>query len=213
MNYCPICNNHMEFRLRKESTDYFQCTSCLSLLSEPLENSNMVGGGSEIPRNTEQNHLRIARIDNAFRSRKKENVYVLDFGCGTGYLRKDLITAGYRCDGYDAYNEEFSKLPEKNKYNVVTCIECIEHTSSPYVEIDVMYRALVPGGLLMIESSFVNVAWEEKIELEDFFYISPSVGHASIFSHHGLDVLLCRRGFIPVQHWDRHVRAFVKQSK
>lgn len=203
----------MHLRLRKGSTDYFQCTSCQSLLSGPLDNEGMVGGGNEIQRNTEQNHLRIERIDKAFAGMNKSRVSILDFGAGHGLLVKDLNAAGYNCDGYDAYNEEFSKLPEKGKYNIVTCIECLEHTSAPFIEIDVMWRSLVAGGLLMIESSFVNIAWEENIELEDFFYINPSVGHSSILSHHGLDVLMCKKGFIPISHWNRHVRAFLKQSK
>jgi SAM-dependent methyltransferase len=210
---CPVCSNHAHFRLRKGNTDYHQCTSCKTLFSDPLPNDNMVGGGNEIGRNVEQNHLRIDRINKMCLGMKKEDAYILDFGCGHGMLMKDLQNAGYNCDGYDAYNDEFSRLPQKNKYHIVTAIEVIEHTSHPFAELDVIHRSLLPEGVLMIETSFVDIAHMEGIEYEDFFYIDPAVGHSTIFSHHGLDVLLCLKGFKPISHWNRHVRAYQKVSR
>lgn len=210
---CPICFNHAHFRLRKETTDYHECTSCGTLFSDPLDNSNMVGGGNELARNVEQNHLRIDRINRMCIQANKEAIRILDFGCGHGMLIKDLKYAGYVCSGYDAYNEQFDKLPEKGIYNIVTAIEVIEHTSAPFAEIDVIYRSLVPNGICMIETSFTNIAHQEGIEYEDFFYIDPKVGHSTIFSHHGLDVLMCLKGFRPIAHWNRHVRGFQKIAK
>lgn len=210
---CPACNNHAHFRLDRSGVHYFQCTSCRTLFSEPLDNSNMVGGGNEVARNVEQNHLRIERIKNAVMGIKKEDVRILDFGCGHFMLGNDLLKEGYHCDGYDAFNEEYSKLPEKNKYHVVTAIEVIEHTSYPFVELDVIHRSLVNGGLIMLETSFIEIAQMDGIELDDFFYIDPSVGHSTIFSHHGLDVLMCLKGFAPTSHWNRHVRAYKKVGK
>lgn len=210
---CPICNNHAHFRIKRGHTDYFQCTSCRTLFSGPLDNSDMVGGGNEIPRNQEQNGLRIDRIDGMTKAMKKGDVRILDFGCGHFMLGNDLIAAGYQCDGYDAYSEEYSRLPEKNKYHIITAIEVIEHTSRPFVELDVIYRSLLPNGILMIETSFTNIAEMDGIKYEDFFYINPEVGHSTIFSHHGLDVLCCLKGFTPISHWNRHVRGFQKISK
>lgn len=206
---CPVCANHSGFRLQKGKVDYYQCSNCQTLFSEPLENADMVGGGNEEQRNVEQNHLRIERINNLFR-RNPADIHVLDFGCGNFRLGNDLIAAGYNCDGYDCYNPLYDKLPTKDKYDVCTAIEVIEHTSFPFAEIDVIKRSLKKGGVVMIESSFINVAEQEHIELEDFFYIEPSVGHSTIFSHHGLDLLLALRGFKPFTHWNRHVRGFIK---
>lgn len=207
---CPCCNNHAHKRLTKGIVDYFLCTSCETLFSDPLDNDNMVGGGNEEARNVEQNHLRIARIDGTTTGMKKSDVHILDFGCGHFRLGNDLITAGYNCDGYDAFNEQYNRLPEKNKYHVVTVIEVIEHISAPFVELDVIYRSLLPNGICMIETSFTDIIVQEALTYETFFYIDPSVGHATIFSHHGLDVLMCLKGFRPMPHWNRHVRAFKK---
>lgn len=180
------------------------------LFSDPLDNADMVGGENEIPRNQQQNYLRTTRIENMIMGSNKEDVRILDFGCGHGYLVRDLHREGFHCDGYDAYNEEFCRLPEKNKYHIATAIEVIEHTSYPFAEIEVIHRALKPGGVLMVETSFVDVAVEENIALEDFFYINPKVGHSTIFSHHALDVLMARKGLFPIQHWNRHVRGYKK---
>lgn len=207
---CTICNNIAPVRLTKGTIEYFQCSSCGTLFSESLNNEGMVGGGNEISRNVEQNHIRIARIDELTRNMKKEDVHILDFGCGSGMLVNDLLKYGYNCDGYDPYNPEFSRFPQKDKYDIVTCVECIEHTSSPYVELDVIHRSLMRNGVIMIETSFIQVAEEEGIALEDFFYIDPSVGHSTIFSHWGLDLLMAKKQFDPIQHWNRHVRGYKK---
>ena len=211
---CPICSNVSYLRLKKDIVDYYQCTNCLTLFSEALDNSDMVGGGNEIPRNVEQNHLRIGRIDELVYSLPKHEVNILDFGCGTGMLIEDLKKHGYvNVDGYDAYNTGFSKLPERDKYHVISAIEVIEHTSAPYVEIDVMYRSLRKGGVVMLETSFVDIAKEEGIALEDFFYIEPKVGHSTIFSNHGLDLLFVSKGFKVVQHFNRNVKLYQKIIK
>lgn len=208
---CIICNNESFLRLSKGNIDYYQCFSCKTLFTEPLENSNMVGGGNEVQRNQEQNHIRIDRIGEIVKGMKKENVDILDFGCGHGMLIEDLKKAGYpKVDGYDVYSEKYSNLPEKNKYHIITAIEVIEHTSYPFYELDVIFRSLMPRGVVMFETSFVDVAIEDNIELENFFYIEPTVGHSTIFSHHGLDVLMCLKGFTPIQHWNRHVRMYKK---
>jgi SAM-dependent methyltransferase len=183
------------------------------LFSDPLDNSDMVGGGNELTRNVQQNHLRLDRINNMCIGFDKSMIHILDFGCGHGMLINKLEKEGYSVYGYDAYNEDFNKLPDKGVYSIVTMVEVIEHTSAPFAELDVIHRSLVPGGIVMIETSFTDVAAQEGIELEDFFYIDPSVGHSTIFSHHGLDVLMCLKGFKPISHWNRHVRGYQKISK
>lgn len=205
---CPICNNPAPERLRKGTIPYFQCVSCKTVFSDYLPQDGLVGGGNEIPRNTLQNPERITRFDSLFRRR---DIDVLDFGAGTGYLVDDLNNAGFRAVGYDAYSPKFSKLPERGKFDLVSCVECIEHCSKPFLEVDVMHRSLRPGGVAVIETSFFDVSVEEGIKLEDFTYLSPEVGHSTLFSHHSLDLLMALKGFAPLFHFNRHVRVYQKK--
>lgn len=208
---CPVCSNLALPRLKKGNTQYWQCISCRMLYCDPIEQEHLVGGGAEYERNIQQNHLRIERIDILCKGRKKEDVHILDAGCGHGMLIKDLRDAGYpNVDGWDAYNTEYGRLPEKNKYDLVCCVEMIEHTSFSYPEVDVMFRSMKNNAWLYIETSFTSVAEEENIPLEEFPYIAPDWGHTSIFSHHALDVLMVGRGFKIGRHTNRHVRNFYK---
>lgn len=208
---CIVCNNESRFRVKREKMNYFQCCSCRILFCDPIDQDGMVGGEHEEGRNVKQNHLRVARIDEIVRPLKKEEVNILDFGCGHGMFVADLKKAGYvNSVGYDAFNDSFSSLPKTNQFHIVTMTEVIEHTSLPFIELQWIHKALIPGGCVMIETSFVDIAEQENIPLDDFFYIAPQNGHCTIFSHHGLDLLMSFRGFIPRRHFNRHVRLYQK---
>lgn len=209
---CIICDNQSFPKFVKLGVQYWLCDNCETLFSGELDNSNKVGGEYEVERNEQQNHLRIARIDEMIYGSNKEDVHILDFGCGNGMLIEDLKKAGYvHVDGYDAYNPKYDTPPQREKYHIVTMIECIEHLSEPFSEIDVICRALKSGGCAMIESSFTDVAKQDNIPLEEFFYVAPQSGHSTIFSHHGIDVIFSMKGFRPRQHFDRNVRFFQKR--
>jgi len=179
--------------------------------SDPIDQDAMVGGEHEEGRNQSQNHLRIQRIDDLVLGSKKEYVQILDFGCGHGYFVNDLHKSGYvNAVGYDAFNEEYNRLPKYNKFHLVTMTEVCEHISHPFLEFDFIYKCLLPGGVIMIETSFTNIAEEDGIKMEDFFYIAPQNGHSTIHSHHSLDLLMATKRFKPMPHINRHVRLYVK---
>lgn len=201
---CIICGDKTEKRLKKEGVQYYQCKNCKTLFSESLPNDNMVGGGFEFERNKNHNEERIFRIKEFLNGKN-----ILDYGCGNGMLVDDMKKANLICDGYDKFNPKFDKIINSN-YDVITMVEVIEHLSAPFSEIDEIYSLLKPGGFLYLETSFVDVATEENIELEDFFYISPSVGHSTIFSHRGLDILMLKKGFMITSHINRNVRVYQK---
>jgi Methyltransferase domain len=208
---CPICNNPLNNLVKKSNIDYLQCSSCGSVFCAELDNSNKIGGQFEMQRNKNKNIERIERVNQLAGNLPKENIRILDFGCGHGYLVSDLRSIGYNADGYDLYNQKFSMTALNGEnYNIITCVETIEHTVWPFEEIDLMRDSLITGGVAMIETGFVNVAVEDNIEVKDYFYIAPDDGHSTIMSHHGLDVLMCRKGFVPVAHFNRHVRLYKK---
>lgn len=180
------------------------------LYCDPLSQEGLVGGGNEIPRNEQQNHLRIERLDSMFKGKDKSKINILDFGSGHNLFVDDLVKHGYNAFGYDAYNEQYSRLPPNNFFDAITCVEVIEHTSYPFPEIEVMYRSLRKNGFIYFESSYVDVAEQEQIPLEDFEYISPQAGHSSIFSFHAIDLLMVGRRFKVGRHFNRHTKLYYK---
>ena len=205
MMKCHACNSKSESRLFKKEIEYFQCKYCLTLFSGALPNDNMVGGGFEVERNTQQNEDRFKRfLDLVSRDSK-----FLDYGCGHGMLVDYLKSKKINSFGYDKYNPEYELLSETN-FDLISMVEVIEHLSHPFSELDQIDSLMKSGGILYIETSFVDVAKEENIPLKDFFYIEPSVGHSTIFSHYGLDILMVKKGFLPLNHINRNVRLYTK---
>lgn len=205
---CPVCRNIAPYRLSKGELEYNQCGFCKTIFCDPLDNSNMVGGEHEEGRNVKHKEERIERFSGLIGAYGS----VLDFGTGHGMLVTDLREAGFTCDGYDKYNPKFSYLKDE-KYNLVTMVEVIEHLSYPFDELNIIFDRLADNGIVYVETSFVDVAEEENIPLEDFFYIAPQNGHNTIFSHHGLDLLFQSKGFVPVKHLNRNVRVFQKRKR
>lgn len=209
---CPACKNQSYQLFIKNETTYFECSMCNTVHSGPLDNSGKVGGGFEEERNQNENHIRLERFSDLLYSLNVTDTgRVLDFGCGHGMLVRYLLESGFDADGYDKFNPDFDSFEPGKKYDIVSMVEVIEHLSSPFEELDTIRELLTKDGVLYIETSFVDVANQEKIPLHEFFYIDPSVGHSTIFSHLGLDILMLRKGFRPLNHINRNARLYQKQ--
>lgn len=213
-HFCPLCYNGSSLRLTKGTTEYYECSNCHSLYCGPLDQEGLVGGQFEVERNQNQNDLRIERINKMAGNIPKEEIHILDFGCGSGLLIEDLKKAGYpNVDGFDAYSEKFCRFPQKNKYHIVTAIEVFEHLSDLYLELDLIYKSMVDGGRIMVETGIIDAAKEDGHTLDDWFYINEKAGHSTIFSSHGLDILLSTHGFAPRQAFCNYVKHYQKIPK
>lgn len=169
-----------------------------TIVSAQLPQEGKIGGQDEINRNSLHNPTRLARILTL------NSIKVADFGAGNGLFVKYLISNGIDAIGYDKYNPLMSEPLENNKYDLITAIEVLEHTSEPYSEIDEIFNALKPGCILMVEMSFID--WMN----EDDPYINPELGHSTIFSHKGLDNLMISKGFEIGNHINKNVRIYNK---
>lgn len=178
-----------------------------TLTCGPLDQSGMVGGTGELSRNVVHNPVRLARIKE-FHPKPK----VLDFGCGSGLLVEFLRDSGIKAEGFDRYLNNSTDFFfngdlafSKDEYDVVTMVEVIEHTASPYLELQDIFHILKPGGILMVETSFTD-----GMDLENDPYINPTIGHSTIFSHQGLDDVMQEKGFEVYGHINHNVRVYQK---
>lgn len=205
MRNCPACNSKSYSLFKKKKTQYYQCAYCRTTFSDALPNDNMVGGGMEIERNTQQNAGRLERFFSIVGQFGK----MLDYGCGHGMLVDYLKENKVKAFGYDKYNPDYNFIKE-SEFDLVSMVEVIEHLSHPFTELDQINLLLKDGGVLYIETSFVDVAERLKTPLDEFFYIEPSVGHSTVFSHFGLDILMVKKGFLPLNHINENVRLYKK---
>lgn len=211
---CVVCANDAHPRLEKGPVTYFECCNCKLLFCEPLSQEGLVGGGAEAERNKLQNEERLFRVVELGKQMGlKEQMNILDWGCGHGMLVRDLKDAGWpNSYGYDPYNPEFDWSPTKDKFDLVLSVEVFEHFSFPFNEIHGIRRSLKVGGRVYIETGFLNATWEDGLALEDNPYIEPTVGHSTIWTHHALDLAMIMRGFLVDQRFNRHCSVYKRFS-
>ncbi len=152
----------------------------------------------------------IQRVERLLR-KPKTAIRALDVGCSSGSLIRALKSLGVAAEGvepmpkpaqaasdygfkvYQGYLEELS-LPE-NAYNLITLIEVIEHLRNPVALLTECHRLLETGGILVIRTGNID-SWTVKFMQEKWDYLSPGIGHISLFSPGSMRVLAERTGFI-----------------
>lgn len=211
---CPVCYKNNEVAFNKKGYDYHFCFYCYTCYCKEIDQSNMVGGGFEYERNTIQNQERINRIKSLS---PIPGIKHLDWGCGHGMLVNDCISAGINSEGYDKFNPDYyrEKHPYQ-KYDIVSLVEVIEHMSEDSLkDLMLINLCLKPGGIVYIETCFTNLFFREedgvlKSDLPNEYYIDPSVGHCTIFSHTSLDIRMIRSGFRVLSPVNQNVRLYQK---
>lgn len=171
-----------------------------TIFSDPLDQSDMVGGGAEEERNELENPERLVRILQMCPG----DPFVMDFGCGHGKFIEYLTDQGIRAWGYDKFNPPYATLPAPESVDIVTMVEVVEHLSTPFSEFQDIFNALKPGGKFYIETSFTD--WHDF----DSWYIDPVFGHSTVYSHAGLTYILSNFGFVEGQHFNRNARVYIK---
>src|SRR5271165_3545118 len=152
----------------------------------------------------------------------KEPVRWLDFGCGAGGLLKflrDRKTVQVRvqerkieASGYDVGSyadklstidkleiwdwQELEKLPA-GYFQIITCIEVVEHLPEPLLVIEVLARLLAPDGLLLLTTGNLGSPLA-KLSGIRFPYCVPEI-HVSYFTPISLRFAYERVGLRPVK--------------
>jgi len=120
-------------------------------------------------------------------------ISALDYGGGTGRLAEVLRERGVkRAETWDPFNRAFLAPPEGN-YNLVSCIEVLEHLPDPKAGIKSLVSHLPGEGALLLSTLLqpedigkVGVKWS---------YLAPRNGHISLYTVSSLQHLLRTWGF------------------
>src|SRR5690606_17460525 len=124
-----------------------------------------------------ENRVKLPWIVERIIMHKIENPLILDVGCGAGFLCNELSEKGYRVKGIDLSRESLAiarqydktklveyqiadayKLPfQANSFDVITCLDFLEHVDRPHEVIREISRVLKPGGLFFFHTFNRNI--------------------------------------------------------
>jgi len=114
----------------------------------------------------------------------------LDYGSGFGMLVRLQRDHGIEAWGYDLYaTPKFAEiycgreLPA-GKFDLITCIEVLEHTTNPIDVLTSLRSRTKDDGLVVVSTEFVDLQADTK----NWHYLAKEHGqHITLFSRSGLD--------------------------
>jgi 2-polyprenyl-6-hydroxyphenyl methylase/3-demethylubiquinone-9 3-methyltransferase len=126
-----------------------------------------------------------------------EGKTALDVGCGAGLLTEPLARLGARVTGLDASQEVIGVAREhalkmnlevdyrvgdvaalEGAFDLITCMEVIEHVADPAVFVQALAKRLAPGGLLIMSTPNAT-AWSRLMMIA----IGEGLGHIPRGTH------------------------------
>ncbi len=150
----------------------------------------------------------------------KPEAFVLDAGCGSGYMANWLTEQGYRVIGVDrdpsrirraraafpgvrfevcAVEEDFDSVLQGQSVDMVVSTDVIEHLYSPRTFLDNAARHLADDGCLVLSTPyhgyFKNLALSLVDGWDAHFRATRDGGHIKFFSRKTLSALLLDCGF------------------
>ncbi len=187
---CPVCKAPADSEFKRGTIRYHQCDTCDTIYTKD-DISSVVQTENDNPsyRNTEHNHLiRLTRIINEHKDFPKT---AIDFGCGDGKFTEFLSNALGYAVGIDLNTKVQLSDLRAEAYDVVTMVEVIEHLAQPAVVLAELQRKLRVNGIAYIETTFADQVWSATTHP----YIDPCIGHRTILSRRGLQLVAQEAGF------------------
>ena len=139
--------------------------------------------------------------------RFKETLSILDFGGGDGQLVNLLKRAGFTdLDWYDPFASEEKPIPT-GSYDLVTCIEVMEHTTTPHETVKAISELVGEDSAVFI----TTMVQPDDILSErlNWWYVRPRTGHISIYTKQALTKLWNDHGF-KLEHQSNGVHIAIK---
>jgi hypothetical protein len=107
---------------------------------------------------------------------------ILDYGSGSGIFADHLRSRGFgHVSSYDPFS---SPSPPEGRFDVVTCFEVLEHTTSPKKTLADIAKLLDPKGCVIFSTGIQPPTIGEV--RANWWYVAPRNGHVSIYSLNAL---------------------------
>lgn len=176
---CRLCKSPLiRFVLKRDDLCIFRCIDCgVVFLGNDLDEKDIkdlykyYGYSAFSNLLSPITNIRYERLLDSFERYRKNNT-IIDVGCGAGYFMLSASNRGWQADGTEI-SEEAIKLAEekkqhvfkgniasldlgKDKYDIATLFELIEHAFNPEDIIKKLYYVLRPLGLIYITTPNYN---------------------------------------------------------
>jgi SAM-dependent methyltransferase len=223
---CIVCGGgtlkQFSKEYRAEEVGYFRCLRCGHLTASSFTTDgfydneqytkNIDTGWEKRNRRTLVSILLLCRIPGVVLSKKS---HLGDCGCGPGYVVKALRQRGYIAYGYEPFpahdhgsaylfSEWSAFCDAAGHFDLITCIEVLEHLRLPDELLENIEKRIEPGGYLLVSTETFN----PRVHGGDWYYLNPAAGHVSIYTETSLKDLMGRHGFHPVMRVDTLVWLF-----
>lgn len=137
---------------------------------------------------------------------------IIDIGCGSGHFLEAAAELGWKVSGTEFSTEAVAECKRKGievfpgsasaevighgRYDVVTCMEVIEHLQDPLREVRKAFDLLRPGGIFYFTTP--NFDCLERFILGDRYDIICFPEHLCYFTPKTVDFMLTKAGFSAV---------------
>lgn len=181
---------------------YLRCTACGFIYTRAFDDWTVEAFQARIygegylevdPQYVEVRPIDTANFVHGLFAEAAPRLRVLDYGGGNGRLAEELRAGGWPdVTTYDPFTPDFRERPD-GRFDLVTCIETLEHMTDPQAGADDLASFLQDDGLLLFNTLIQppNIA---EIGLS-WWYAGPRNGHISLFSNNALAALWGPRGF------------------
>ena len=114
-----------------------------------------------------------------------KDLRILDYGSGTGGFEKNMNVSSY-----DPFS---STTRPAGRFDIITCIEVVEHTTDPSGTLDDILTFLNPGGIIILS----QLMQPENIKMirGHWWYLGPRNGHVSTYTTLALAQLAAQKGY------------------
>ncbi len=116
---------------------------------------------------------------------------VLDYGAGNGLTAELLREAGFGpVESYDPHHGNTVR-PDGKTFDIVICIEVVEHSTAPLAIFDELNRYCAPDGVILFSTKDFSTV---KGHWMDDGYVAPRNGHVSLFAKRSFHLIAQRLG-------------------
>jgi beta-1,4-mannosyl-glycoprotein beta-1,4-N-acetylglucosaminyltransferase len=185
---CPVCGSKALTEVAtKFAVTYMSCGNCNAVFSGPLQGlpCQPTEDGTDVSANLPMHRVRLQRLLGALGRRSDT---ILDFGSARSGYADSAKSHGIRVFGMERNaTPALAGIPPAS-VDGINMVETIQRLSDPVETMTQLAALLKPGGIIYVESSFVDFIGNPARS----DYVDPFIGQCCIHSRKSIDYL-CRK--------------------